>query len=189
MAGKTGTAQVRRLEKRTGGQANVKFVNYWERDNAWFVAFAPAEDPEIAVVALTEHSGFGGAESAPVVAAVVQKYFDLKDEDSGLKETAAASQVHPQAPRTPEPTMPKVAPPPAVPRAMAPPAVVPPELPPSSGSQPDDTATEAPAAEVPAADNLPRAPPHALPLQPAASGPEAANGKPTTPPPAPLAPP
>ena len=38
---------------------------YWQRDHAWFASFAPAEDPEIAVVVLNEHGGHGGAEAAP----------------------------------------------------------------------------------------------------------------------------
>ena len=77
LAGKTGTAQVKRI-----GAVRVKNVNmdYWDRDNAWFVGFAPADDPEIAVVVLNEHAGFGGAESAPTVAALVKKYFELKEE-------------------------------------------------------------------------------------------------------------
>jgi penicillin-binding protein 2 len=156
IAGKTGTAQVRRI----GSEHHVKkeTLTYWERDNAWFVGFAPAEAPEIAVVALTEHSGFGGTESAPVVAAVIQKYFDLKDEENGVKETADASQLtHPAAPKAvaptpaphPAPVREEVAPPPAElkppavekPAPETPPAETPSPAPPP---KPEETAQAAP---------------------------------------------
>ena len=90
MAGKTGTAQVKRL-----GAVRLKAasMDYWARDNAWFVAFAPVEDPEIAVVVINEHAGFGGTEPAPTAAAVIQKYFDLKKE--GEPAFASATVVPP----------------------------------------------------------------------------------------------
>ena len=79
VAGKTGTAQVARL-----GQIRVKAadMNYWERDHAWFASFAPAEDPEVTVVVLNEHSGFGGASSAPAAGAILKRYFELKKADA-----------------------------------------------------------------------------------------------------------
>jgi penicillin-binding protein 2 len=71
VAGKTGTAQVIRLPKdfKRGDSMPVRF-----RDHAWFAAFAPFDDPKIAVVVLTEHGGFGGAVSAPIAKKVIQKY-------------------------------------------------------------------------------------------------------------------
>jgi penicillin-binding protein 2 len=51
---------------------------YLERDHAWFASFAPAEDPEVVVVVLNEHSGFGGREAAPAAAAIIEKYIELK---------------------------------------------------------------------------------------------------------------
>jgi penicillin-binding protein 2 len=75
VAGKTGTAQVARL-----GQVRLKTaqMNYFERDHAWFSAFAPAQNPEIAVVSLNEHGGHGGSDAAPAAMAVIKKYFELK---------------------------------------------------------------------------------------------------------------
>lgn len=75
VAGKTGTAQVARL-----GAVRVRKeqMSYWERDHAWFAAFAPADDPEIAVVVLNEHGGHGGSDAAPTAMAVIKKYFELK---------------------------------------------------------------------------------------------------------------
>lgn len=78
VAGKTGTAQVVRL-----GAVRLKKdqIDYLARDHAWFAAFAPADDPEIVVVVLNEHSGFGGASSAPMAGALIAKYFELKKGD------------------------------------------------------------------------------------------------------------
>lgn len=78
VAGKTGTAQVARL-----GQVRLKKeqMSYWERDHAWFAAFAPAEDPEVSVVVLNEHGGHGGTDAAPAAAAVLRRYFELKKTD------------------------------------------------------------------------------------------------------------
>jgi penicillin-binding protein 2 len=77
VAGKTGTAQVAKL-----GRVRVKTeqMDYFLRDHAWFAAFAPAENPEIAIVVLNEHGGHGGSDAAPTAMAVLQKYFDLKKE-------------------------------------------------------------------------------------------------------------
>jgi penicillin-binding protein 2 len=76
VAGKTGTAQVVKL-----GQTRLKAsqVPWQQRDHAWFVAYAPVDAPEIAVAALVEHAdGGGGAVAAPVVHAVMARYFELK---------------------------------------------------------------------------------------------------------------
>ena len=77
-AGKTGTAQVAAL-----GKVRLKAdrLNYWVRDHAWFASFAPVEEPEIAVVVLNEHSGFGATGAAPTASAIIKKYFELKKED------------------------------------------------------------------------------------------------------------
>lgn len=67
VGGKTGTAQVVSLEK-SKGHAHLQ-------DHAWFVGFAPAEDPQIVVAALVENGGGGGAAAAPVVRAVMDAFF------------------------------------------------------------------------------------------------------------------
>ena len=71
ICGKTGTAQVASAElaKRVGGEEM--------KDNAWFVAFAPREEPEIVVVALWDH-GAEGPLAAPIVRDVLKAYFDKK---------------------------------------------------------------------------------------------------------------
>jgi penicillin-binding protein 2 len=69
VCGKTGTAQVKKLKQRVKDQ---KVLDYEDRDNAWFVGYAPPDNPKYAVVTLTEHGGFGGGASAPTVMAVLR---------------------------------------------------------------------------------------------------------------------
>jgi hypothetical protein len=48
-------------------------------DHAWFAGFAPAEKPEIVVVALIENAGHGGEVAAPVVRKVMMQYFGVSE--------------------------------------------------------------------------------------------------------------
>ena len=72
VAGKTGTAQVASVK---GKMIKSEDLPYQIRDHAWFVAFAPGEDPQICVAAMVEHGGHGGSAAAPIVKAVMQEYF------------------------------------------------------------------------------------------------------------------
>ena len=63
MAGKTGTAQSRSY---AGGRGAHGSVGAWsQRDHAWFIAYAPADDPRYAMSVLVEHGGFGADAAAP----------------------------------------------------------------------------------------------------------------------------
>jgi len=72
IAGKTGTAQVFTVAQ------NEKYVekNVAERlrDHAWFIAFAPAEAPRIAIAVLVENGGFGATAAAPIARKVMDAY-------------------------------------------------------------------------------------------------------------------
>lgn len=107
VAGKTGTAQVARI-----GTVRLKTheLSYWMRDNAWFAAFAPAEAPELVVVVLNEHSGFGGAEAAPTAGAIFKKYFELKKTDAEAFGIEYHPPVPPPASKAPS-LMPPIVPP------------------------------------------------------------------------------
>ncbi len=77
VAGKTGTAQVIHMEKNfRKGDTNRMPVKV--RDHAWFVAYAPFEDPKISVAVLVEHGGFGGVAAAPIAKKVIAKYLGLE---------------------------------------------------------------------------------------------------------------
>jgi penicillin-binding protein 2 len=73
VAGKTGTAQVVKMaqdfKKGDMERMAMKF-----RDHAWFVAFAPYDEPQIAVAVLVENGGFGAAAAAPIAKKVIGKY-------------------------------------------------------------------------------------------------------------------
>ncbi len=75
LGGKTGTAQVVRLAKSIS-HLDPSEVDYAKRDHAWFVGFMPIEKPEIIIVTMTEHGGFGGSTSAPVTAQVAMSWFE-----------------------------------------------------------------------------------------------------------------
>lgn len=73
IGGKTGTAQVVHLSKSKGLKESE--IPYAERDHAWFTAYAPAEDPEIAVTVLVEHGLHGGSAAGPIVRSILKEYF------------------------------------------------------------------------------------------------------------------
>jgi penicillin-binding protein 2 len=73
VAGKTGTAQVARGSRQAKQDPRRSW--YFNRDHAWFAGFAPAGDPEVAVVVLVEHGGGGGRYAAPVAVQILQEYF------------------------------------------------------------------------------------------------------------------
>lgn len=79
-AGKTGTAQVMKLGQKQ--KLDPTAQAYFSRDHAWFASFAPAEDPEIVVVVLNEHGGWGAEAAAPAASKVIEAYFRLKRQDA-----------------------------------------------------------------------------------------------------------
>jgi penicillin-binding protein 2 len=72
MAGKTGTAQVFSVAQSQSVSAAVQ--NERLRDHSWFISFAPAEDPKIAVAVLVENGGFGASAAAPIARAIFDAY-------------------------------------------------------------------------------------------------------------------
>jgi penicillin-binding protein 2 len=69
--GKTGTAQVFSLK---GGKYEASKVQERLRDHALFIAFAPAEQPTIALAVLVENGGFGAQSAAPIARQVLDYY-------------------------------------------------------------------------------------------------------------------
>jgi penicillin-binding protein 2 len=67
VAGKTGTSQVVAIDR----DNPKKRRNRRDEDHAWFVAYAPAEDPRVAVAVLVEHGGHGGSAAAPLARRVI----------------------------------------------------------------------------------------------------------------------
>jgi penicillin-binding protein 2 len=71
-AGKTGTAQVFTVKQTES--TKTKATDERKRDHAWFIAFAPIEDPKIAIAVLVENGGFGGSTSAPIAQKVLDAF-------------------------------------------------------------------------------------------------------------------
>ncbi len=71
IAGKTGTAQVFTVSRAT--KLTDKVAEQL-KDHSWFIAFAPAEEPRIAVAVLVENGGFGAGVAAPIARRVMDAY-------------------------------------------------------------------------------------------------------------------
>ena len=74
MAGKSGTAQV--VEIYQGEEYDEEQLSELNRKHAWFIAFAPVEDPKIAVAVLVENGGGGSSVAAPVAREVIDAYLN-----------------------------------------------------------------------------------------------------------------
>lgn len=92
-AGKTGTAQVFSLK----GEKYVEHkINERLRDHALFIAFAPADQPKIALAVLVENGGFGAQAAAPIARQVFD-YYLLGKEPKGPAPTEGAMPETPSA--------------------------------------------------------------------------------------------
>ena len=94
VAGKTGTAQVVRLEHTEGMKEEEIPIRY--RDHGWFAAFAPVDAPEIAVGVFIEHGLHGASAAAPVAQRILARYFEKKleiAEQVAVSESASGADV------------------------------------------------------------------------------------------------
>ncbi len=103
VAGKTGTAQVVRLEQTKDMKESEIPIKY--RDHAWFVAYAPSENAEIVVAVLAEHGGHGGSAAAPIAQRVLARYFEKKKQQESVSDEVNAASANPA-----QTTMPVVTP-------------------------------------------------------------------------------
>jgi penicillin-binding protein 2 len=81
IAGKTGTAQVFSVGQNE--KYNEKTVAERLRDHSWFIAFAPADQPRIALAVIVENGGWGASAAAPIARKVLDAY--LLGDDGKLK--------------------------------------------------------------------------------------------------------
>jgi penicillin-binding protein 2 len=80
--GKTGTAQVVTVKQTES--TKHKDSDERKREHAWFIAFAPADDPKIAISVLVENAGFGATNAAPIARKVIDSYL-LADEAPDIR--------------------------------------------------------------------------------------------------------
>jgi penicillin-binding protein 2 len=90
IAGKTGTAQV--IGMKQGEKYDAEKIHERHRDHAWFMAYAPAEKPVIALAVLVENGGHGGGTAAPIARKVMDYYLLGKEPkplrvDAGMMES------------------------------------------------------------------------------------------------------
>ena len=72
IAGKTGTAQVFSVKQEE--KYNEDEIAFKLRDHALFIAFAPADNPKIAVAVIVENGGHGGSVAAPIASVIIKQY-------------------------------------------------------------------------------------------------------------------
>ena len=77
MGGKTGTAQTVQMDGKAVCRGEIC------RDHAWFVGFAPADEPQVAAAADVEHGGFGAAAAAPIVGEMLERWWLIENGESG----------------------------------------------------------------------------------------------------------
>jgi penicillin-binding protein 2 len=96
IAGKTGTAQSHSVAQNERLDAQVA-ENL--RDHAWFIAFAPAEDPKIAVAVLVEHGGFGASAAAPIARKLMDAYLLPRMKGTAEADAETSKEEEPALPR------------------------------------------------------------------------------------------
>jgi penicillin-binding protein 2 len=79
MAGKSGTAQV--VEISQGEEYDEETLSEFDRKHAWFIAFAPVENPTIALAVLVENGGGGSSVAAPVARAVIDAHMQKAESE------------------------------------------------------------------------------------------------------------
>jgi penicillin-binding protein 2 len=73
--GKTGTAEIRgHIKKKDDDERDIENWNP-RRSHAWFAGWAPAQDPELAIVVFVEHGGSGGRVAWPIAKQILEGYF------------------------------------------------------------------------------------------------------------------
>ncbi|MFH2091376.1 MAG: penicillin-binding protein 2 [Pseudomonadota bacterium] len=84
IAGKTGTAQVFSFNK--GDKEENENLKYFLRDHAWFICFAPATNPVIAISVIIEHGEHGSSAAAPIAGAMIKQYLQKSVKKEGVME-------------------------------------------------------------------------------------------------------
>jgi penicillin-binding protein 2 len=92
-AGKTGTAQVFSLK---GAEYKAHSTKKELRDHALFIAYAPADNPKIALAVLVENGGFGAQSAAPIARMVLDYYLLGKLPAGAAVEDSAAVEADPE---------------------------------------------------------------------------------------------
>ncbi len=86
-AGKTGTAQVKKITKiQRELDLDTSQIPYEERDHAWYIAFGPYKNPRYSLCVLVEHGGSGSSAAAPLAKKLMKKIIDRHDEREKIRK-------------------------------------------------------------------------------------------------------
>jgi penicillin-binding protein 2 len=98
--GKTGTAQVFTVKQ--GEKYRASQVDERHRDHALFIAFAPADDPKIALAMVVENGGFGASAAAPIARRVFDYWlmglYPSEEDIAAVREAKAMTPIGKQRP-------------------------------------------------------------------------------------------
>jgi penicillin-binding protein 2 len=93
--GKTGTAQAVGVAQ--GAKYNAAKIEEHQRDHSLYVAFAPADDPQIALAVVVENAGFGSAHAAPIARRVfdywLMKQYPSEEDLAAVRKGLAANPI------------------------------------------------------------------------------------------------
>jgi penicillin-binding protein 2 len=99
-AGKTGTAQVVGIKQNE--KYNASRIEEHLRDHALYIAFAPADDPKIAVALVVENAGFGAQSAAPIARRVfdywLQGLYPTPEDIAAVQQAKATAPLKPPVP-------------------------------------------------------------------------------------------
>tara|TARA_S200000501_G_scaffold75675_1_gene67519 strand:- start:180 stop:2147 length:1968 start_codon:yes stop_codon:yes gene_type:complete len=85
-AGKTGTAQVKKITKEQRElDLDTSQIPYDDRDHAWFVAFGPYKNPRYSISVFVEHGGSGSKAAAPLAKQIIKKVIDRHEEREKIR--------------------------------------------------------------------------------------------------------
>jgi penicillin-binding protein 2 len=138
MGGKTGTAQV--VSNKNNLRLDPHSLPLNLRHQSLFIAFAPADNPRIAVAVVVEHGGFGASAAAPIARQIMDAWLVPQlappgGSAPGVAPAAAATPGQPRPPR-PAPVQPPIEPLPPVGAPIEPPPM---DAPPPPAGDDDDT--------------------------------------------------
>ncbi|MBU6417832.1 MAG: penicillin-binding protein 2, partial [Xanthomonadaceae bacterium] len=102
IAGKTGTAE-RYSRTSEAYNTNKNLAYLASRHRAWFIAYAPADHPQIAIAVVLEHGAWGGSAAAPIARKILDQWLadTPPSQRPPLPVTAAAAPPAAAAPTTP----------------------------------------------------------------------------------------
>jgi penicillin-binding protein 2 len=89
ISGKTGTAQLvaRKEPEEEMRESEEEELADHLKPHAWFVAYAPSEDPLIAVAVMVEHGEHGSTAAAPIAGKIIETYLSRINRESQIAST------------------------------------------------------------------------------------------------------